>query len=125
MVPEFSRYLVVGVGSNVVNFMCYAALHSIDISLYIASLVGYLAGLFVSYIFGRLWVFGKRFPPSNHRLILFTCVYFVGGIIMSTIIGLLEGQFEIDYRICWTIGASFAVLNNFFGQKFIVFKKLG
>jgi putative flippase GtrA len=46
----------------------------------------------------------------------------VGGIIMSVIIGLLNNQFEIDYRICWIIGASFAVLNNFFGQKLIVFK---
>ena len=122
MVSEFSRYLVVGVGSNIVNFMCYMALYSMGISLYIASFFGYIAGLFVSYICGRIWVFGKRFSASKHRLFLFSCVYLVGGIIMSVIIGFLNNQFEIDYRICWIIGASFAVLNNFFGQKLIVFK---
>ena len=86
---------------------------------------GYIAGLFVSYIYGRIWVFGKRFRASKYRLFLFACVYLVGGIIMSIVIGFLNNQFEIDYRICWIIGASFAVLNNFFGQKFIVFRKLG
>lgn len=125
MVSEFSRYLVVGVGSNIVNFMCYMALYSMGISLYIASSFGYIAGLFVSYIYGRIWVFGKRFRASKYRLFLFACVYLVGGIIMSIVIGFLNNQFEIDYRICWIIGASFAVLNNFFGQKFIVFRKLG
>ena len=125
MVSEFSRYLVVGVGSNVVNFTCYIALYSIGISIYIASYSGYIAGLFFSYKYGRIWVFGKRFSPSKHRLFLFACVYLMGGIIMSIIIVFLNDQFKIDYRVCWIIGASYAVLNNFFGQKYIVFRKLG
>ena len=123
MISEFSRYLLVGVGSNIVNFICYVALYSTGISLYIASSFGYIAGLFVSYIYGRIWVFGKRFRASKYRSFLFLCVYLVGGIIMSIVPGFLNGQFEIDYRICWIIGASLAVLNNFFGQKFIVFRK--
>ena len=123
MISEFSRYLVVGVGSNIVNFMCYLVLYSMGISLYFASFVGYISGLYFSYMYGRIWVFGRRFSASKYRLFLFISVYFVGGVIMSTVISFLNGELSIDYRICWIIGASLAVLNNFFGQKLIVFRK--
>ena len=125
MIHEIFRFLVVGVLSNITNFFVYLSLYFLGVGLFLASLLGYTVGIYISYNFGRKWVFGKIFDSSKKLLISFYLVYIVGGIIMSVIIVISTNILEIDYRISWIIGAFFAVTNNFVGQKFIVFRKIG
>ena len=123
MFTEIKRYLLSGIGSNIVNFVIYSFFYSLGIQLFLASLFGYLAGLFMSYTFGRIWVFGERFVSTKRTFISFFLVYAIGGIGMSLLIVISTEFFQFDYRISWIIGALFAVVNNFVGQKYIVFKK--
>jgi putative flippase GtrA len=123
MFSEIKRYLLVGVGSNLINFLIYQILYRLGIQLFLASLLGYLAGLLVSYTFSRLWVFGQKFVSSRKLVVSFLLVYAVGGLGMSLLIVAATNIFEFDYRISWMIGALFAVVNNFWGQKFFVFKE--
>jgi len=113
---------MVGVLSNIMNFFTYLGLNLIGINLFLASLIGYIVGIFISYTLGRLWVFGTRFNSTKKLLLSFCFIYIVGGIIMSTVIVFSTNYLDIDYKISWLFGAFFAAVNNFMGQKFLVFK---
>ena len=123
MITEFLRFLIVGVISNLINFLIYGFLYFIGINLFFASFVGYSVGILISYTFGRLWVFGEKIPSTKKLFISFFIVYIIGGIAMSSIIVVSTNIINIDYRISWVMGAIYAVFNNFVGQKLIVFKK--
>ena len=123
MINEFLRFLIVGILSNLINFLIYGFLYFFGINLFFASFVGYSVGTLISYTFGRLWVFGEQFASTKRLFISFLVVYITGGIGLSSIILVSTNIMHIDYRISWVIGAIYAVLNNFVGQKLIVFKK--
>ena len=117
------RYLFVGAGSNLINFGTYCSICFLGFSLFVSSAMGYLAGLFVSYHFGRIWVFGRKFEINKQNIIRFLTVYAVGGLGMSALIVWLNHSLALDYRFSWLFGAAFAVVNNFLGQKWFVFNK--
>ncbi len=120
---ELLRFLFIGVGSNVINFIAYLLVYSIGVPLFAASVAGYTVGLFFSYHFGRIWVFGLRFDVSKKNVIRFVAVYAVGGLGMSIIIEVLVRTIGLDYRLSWFIGAVFAAINNFVGLKWLVFNR--
>ena len=119
---ELTRFLVVGVGSNILNFVVYVVTHAIGAPLIVASTAGYLAGILNSYHFGKIWVFDAVNRTNNLTIVFFFLVYVIGGLGMSGIIEALDRYFGLDYRISWFFGAIFAFLNNFFGSKWLVFK---
>ncbi len=119
---ELLRFLVVGVGSNLLNFIVYLFAHAAGVPLATASGAGYLAGLFNSYHFGKNWVFVKDGMAENFAVMRFAIIYAIGGIGMSTIIETLDRSQGLDYRVSWLFGAVFAFANNFLGSKWIVFK---
>jgi len=120
---ELSRFLVVGIGSNVLNYIAYLFTYMLGTSLAIASGVGYLVGLYNSYYFGKTWVFNRYDLDRKSAITRFTIVYALGGIGMSIIIEGLGQASDLDYRILWFFGAAFAFANNFLGSKWFVFKK--
>ena len=122
MISEIIRFLLVGLGSNLINFSIYYAFIFLNFSLLLSAISGYLGGIFFSYTLGRIWVFDQRYPFSSRRLITFLIVYAVGGLGMTSLIMLLTNLMGLDYRVSWLIGAVFATINNFFGQKYFVFR---
>ena len=123
MINELSRFVIVGTLSNLANFLIYKMLYLFGLSLFSSSVIGYSIGIIISYTLGRLWVFGKVYPSNCELFISFLLIYIVGGIGMSALIVTSSNIFNLDYRISWLIGATFAFTNNFLGQKFIVFKQ--
>ena len=119
--PEFLRLIITGVVSNLINFVIYTLLYIFFGSILAASSFGYLGGLGYSYLLGRMWVFSPSLRMNSKEFLMFFLVYAVGGIGMVTIIHFSEAILSFDYRVCWLIGAVFAVLNNFIGSKFLVF----
>ena len=125
MFAEFLRFLLVGVVSTLVNFVIYYLFYRFGVPLLVASSVGYLSGLGISYTLGRLWIFGEKFTYSKRMFYSFLFVYAVGGIGMSLLTLFSIKVCGLDYRIGWVIGLLFSVVNNFMGQKYLVFKKRG
>jgi len=123
MYSEVRRFLLVGIGSNLINFVIYYFCNLLIFPLFLSALLGYSGGIFFSYTLARLWVFCEQFSSSKKRLVSFVVVYVIGGLGMSFLILLSTNLFKLDYRISWVIGAFFATVNNFYGQKFFVFQQ--
>jgi len=119
---ELSRFLVVGVGSNLLNFLVYLLTHMSGAPLVAASVAGYSAGLLNSFYFGKIWVFDAKDRVGRLAILYFIVVYAIGGIGMSVIIEMLDRAQGLDYRASWFFGAAFAFTNNFLGSKWLVFK---
>jgi putative flippase GtrA len=123
MKQDFYKFILTGVGSNLVNFAFYFIFFSLGISVFFSSIYGYSMGLIVSYYLSKNWVFKTRKTSHSNTLgiIKFVIVYSIGGLGMSFIISWLVNTTNFDYRMSWLAGAVFAVINNFFGLKYFVF----
>jgi putative flippase GtrA len=122
MKTEMLRFLLVGSASTLINYAIYLLVRNVGASLVMASVAGYVAGLYNSYHFCHRWVFHARQTLHSAALIRFAMVYLVGGAGMAAIIKGLDYLFVWDYRIIWFAGAAFAFANNFLGSKWLVFK---
>ena len=119
---EAWKFAITGIISNTVNFLTYVSSSFVLQNLVLSSTLGYVVGLVNSYYLGKIWVFNSKSKISFKEVIKFLIVYLIGGIGMVGIIWVLSDKYNIDYRLSWLFGAFFAVINNFFGSKFIVYK---
>ena len=115
------RFVIVGIMANIINFVIYELMYCIFNILTIASVLGYISGLYISFHFARTWVFGKIYGVELRRTIQFIIVYLVGLTLMTTIIGYMSNCLLIDNRLSWLCGGSVAMINNHLGTKYIVF----
>ena len=119
---EAWKFAITGIISNTVNFLTYVSSSFVLQNLVLSSTLGYVVGLVNSYYLGKIWVFNSKSKISFKEVIKFLIVYLIGGIGMVAIIWVLSDKYNIDYRLSWLFGAFFAVINEFFGSKFIVYK---
>jgi putative flippase GtrA len=120
---EVNRFIVVGIVSNVLNFVAYVFLYKIGIVIWIASIAGYIAGLVNSLYFGKTWVFNQGKIFNIQEIIKFVFIYGFGGLGMVFIINFLDNRTVLEYRTIWFFGATYAFLNNYLGSKIFVFSK--
>tara|TARA_Y100001968_G_C19373043_1_gene726129 strand:+ start:1145 stop:1525 length:381 start_codon:yes stop_codon:yes gene_type:complete len=118
---QFSKFSLVGILSTFYNYLIYKFLYLVTDKIVFASIIGYTIGLFNSYWFGKKWVF--RVQESDHKRIIcnFLIVYGIGALGSSIIIYLINGLYN-NYSLAWLLGTIFAVINNFVGSKYFVFK---
>ena len=120
---QIFRFLVSGLIASSFNFISYRALYIIFKNILFASISGYCAGILVSFVFAKFWVFNNSSSqPLLKSFSLFCFIYFLGGIEMSLVIVFLNRLIE-NYKIAWMFGAFIGALNNFLGSKYFSFKK--
>ena len=120
---ELKRFLVIGLGSNIINFSVYYILIIFGLNLSLCSFTGYFAGVIFAYHFGRVWIFGQKFKVTPRSIILFALVYTLGSIFMTLIINFLVLKINFGYKLSWLFGAGAAAINNFLGMKFLAFRR--
>ena len=118
---QFKKFVIVGFGSTSLNYLSFSVLYYISNLIIFSSAIGYLIGLSNSYFFGLKWVFKTHGKNYKKTILKFLIVYFIGGIFNSLTIYLLK-RLNINYSILWILGNGIALMNNFLGSKFIVFK---
>lgn len=119
----FIRFAIIGVVSNILNFGIYLIVFLMFANITFSSVLGYSVGVFTSYYFGKIWVFNSEQSIQFKEILKFLIVYIIGGSGMTLIIIWLHKDMQIDYRVSWIGGAIFAIMNNYLGSKYIVFKK--
>ena len=72
LIKEIKRFILVGFGSNALNFLVFILLYRLSATIWIASSLGYIAGLSNSFYFGKVWVFkngaAQVVPHAAHRV---------------------------------------------------------
>jgi len=119
----FKRFVIIGIVSNILNFTFYTLIFLIFSNIVVSSVVGYSLGVLSSYYFGKVWVFESEQVFKLSEMFKFMLIYIIGGLGMTLIIIWLNQDLNIDYQISWIGGAIFAIINNYLGSKYIVFKK--
>ena len=120
---SFVRFTIVGGISNILNFVIYVIVFLLSADIIFSSVLGYSIGVFTSYYLGKIWVFKSEEVVQFLEIIRFLIVYIIGGAGMILIIIWLNNELNIDYKASWIGGATFAIINNYLGSKYIVFKK--
>ena len=121
MQQEFIKFAIVGGLSVTINFVVYSVIFVITSLILPSAILGYSAGLFNSYALNKLWVFKSKSAPHRGEVFRFLLVYAAGGLGMLTLIYASYAALRIDYKFSWLIGAVYAVVNNYYGSKFLVF----
>jgi len=120
-IKQFNRYALIGVFSTLINYSIYNLLFFFTKLIVFSAAIAYIAGIINSYIFGKKWVFKQREGRHNKTFYKFIFVYFIGGLLNSLTIFFLD-KLQFQYILLWFIGNGLAVMNNFLGSKFFVFK---
>ena len=120
---QIFRFVISGLIATSINFIVYSLFYIIFKNIILASLTGYSAGLFSSFVLSKIWVFKDN---SNKRIFksffIFCLIYFLGGLEMSLII-IFVNQLVDNHKIAWLFGAFIGALNNFLGSKYFLFKR--
>tara|TARA_Y100000589_G_scaffold313206_1_gene334287 strand:- start:762 stop:1136 length:375 start_codon:yes stop_codon:yes gene_type:complete len=119
---QFLRFTFIGFQSTLINYLFYIFIFKLSSNLLLASLIGYISGIFNSFIFGKKWVFRSLETINSTVIIKFATVYLIGCLMMTLIINLLS-KWGFEYRLAWSLGITYSILNNFLGSKYFVFKK--
>tara|TARA_B100001778_G_C18313302_1_gene505318 strand:+ start:133 stop:525 length:393 start_codon:yes stop_codon:yes gene_type:complete len=120
---QIIKFIISGIIASAVNFLIYNFLYLIFRKIIFASILGYISGLLVSFLFAKVWVFKDKSKGRKVKSFLIFClIYFVGGVEMSLIIFFLN-HLILNYKIAWIFGLIVAALNNYLGSKYLLFKK--
>jgi putative flippase GtrA len=128
---EFIRYLIVGGTAFLVDFGVLVLFNSIlpelfGFRLYIATALGFAAGLVFNYIFSVLFVFksarNRKTGRSPKAFALFALIGVVG--LGLTELGMYTGTelLDIHYMLVKIVVTAIVLMWNYLGRKFFVFK---
>ena len=117
---EVFKFVFIGLLSNLLNFLVYLLFYSFMVKAHISAIFGYISGLLISFFGNKLFTFVIKKETSLNELVSFLIIYFLGGILMVSLIYLLSPL--INYKIAWLIGAFITATFNFIGLKCLVFK---
>jgi putative flippase GtrA len=132
LVSEFIRYLLVGGSAFLVDF-CILVLfnrvllpESLPYRLYIATAIGFIAGLVFNYIFSILFVFRSAKNGNKGRSSAAFLIFSVIGVIG---LGLTEfGMYlgvnvlYLNYMLAKIVVTCIVLLWNYLGRKILIFK---
>ena len=120
---QFSRFIVVGVFSTIVNYSIFYILYEFASFYYtLASAMGFIAGVFAGYGFNLAWTFEAKGQYAQYiykYYIVYTVSLFLGLGFLEFLVSALSVIPEIANVL--TIGLT--TCTNFMGTKFWVFKR--
>ena len=118
---QIFKFCLVGLASTLLNFCIFSIIYNLNFRIEIASLIGYVAGLFNSFYFSDNWVFSKsRTKRINYAIFLFVMIYLIGGIEMSLIINIVDKLIQ-NHKLAWMCGTFVAAINNYCCSKYFLF----
>tara|TARA_B100000073_G_scaffold231049_1_gene192903 strand:+ start:184 stop:531 length:348 start_codon:yes stop_codon:yes gene_type:complete len=115
--------LISGLFASSINFLFFNSLFFFFKNIFIASVCGYCSGLLVSFICAKIWVFQDRSEEKFFQSFsIFCLIYVLGGLEMSFVIYFMD-QIINNHKVAWLFGAFIGSLNNYFGSKYLLFRK--
>ena len=122
-VYELIRFGIIGAIAVFIDFIVYFALIKFTfIPIFIAKGTSYLCGASFSFVGHRFLVFNARDKHPKKQVLPFTLLY-LSSLIINNILNALMLSLTNIPLLAWFVSIVVAVTWNYFGMKFVVFKK--
>ena len=124
-IVEIARFGVVGLIATGVHFVTLTMLVEIwqVPPIPISSIVGNAAGISVSFVGNRYFVFQKFGNPISWQAPRFFSLYVFAGFIQFIAMSIFTQVFSLDYRISFLFATFVQILISYIGNKKYVFVK--
>ena len=120
---QFYKFIVVGVGSTLVNYLIfYTLLEFLKINYLISSAFGFLFGMMIGYFLNRKWTFQMETKTTNAEIIKYFFVYAFSLILSLIFLKITVDAFKINTKIANFFALILTTFTNFIGIKMTVFK---
>lgn len=119
---EFSKYLLVGLLNNGVNFAVFSIIVYLSPpSHIIAASVGFVAGGFTNFVLNRRWTFRKKHAANMMEVGKFIAVSLSSLVINAIVVYVAVDQLKFSKNFGWLCGVGTAAVYNFILFKVWVF----
>lgn len=116
--PESLRYLMVAIIGLGFDFsLVIVSKEVLHLHYLIASCIGFIFGLLVTYELSNRFVFGKPKGNKNKTFFLFSIVGVVGLLILNALMYLQTGLLGVNYILAKIIATGFVFCWNFIARK--------
>ena len=117
------RFLVVGVGMLVLDYLTYRSLLAAGVPVSLAKLVGFAVGTTATYVVNRTWTFGAR---GGSRAVLRFMVLYAGTLALNVttnavLLQLLAGR-PLRIEAAFLVAQAVSSAVNFAGLRWFVFR---
>ena len=119
------KFIVVGGISTVINYaIFFLSYHYGQINYLVASAIGYVTGLSLSYLFNASWTFRQQSTSHliGNQIARFITIYVCSLAMSLGLIYLLVHWLGMDPRVANIIAIGQTTITNFLGCKHYVFK---
>jgi putative flippase GtrA len=117
---QFSRYLVVGLASNLIAYLAYLLLTSLSIEHKLAMTAVYWAAVAQSFYFNWKWTFEYRRRPSG-AFVRYLVAYFFGYVLNISALWLLVDLLRFPHQLVQGILICLVAAFLFLLQRYWVF----
>lgn len=129
---EVIMYIIFGVATTAVNWICYSILvAALKININISNTIAWVCAVLFAYVTNKLWVFESK--SWNLTLVCKECVSFFSGRIFSGIfeivslpilvyLGLNQALWGVDCFLAKVLVGIVVIILNYIISKWIVFK---
>ena len=120
---QFIKFNIVGLLNFLITTIVYFALRGLPYVGAYAYVIGYALGIVNSYICNKLWTFESKDTRTGKETALFLIVSLIALGLSQGVKYLLESSLGVGDIIAYFVSLLLALAINYFGSKFIVFKK--
>lgn len=120
---EFIRFAVVGSISTVINYSIFFFLFQFaEIHYLLASAIGFVVGIFVSYFLNRAFTFKSSTENKGREFLSYLCVCLVSLGLSIFTLRIAVSFFMINPLLSNVFAICVSTFSNFFGAKSFVFR---
>jgi len=122
VVKQFIRFALIGLECTVLTYLVFIILlHYFLINYTISFMVGYIAGIFLGFIFNKIWTFESNRKVSK-EIWQYFIVYFIALMVGTLMIRFLVNTYSLNPLIANIPTIGVTTMINFFGTKIFAFK---
>lgn len=121
----FFKYCLVGAAATVVDYSLLYSLTEFAGLWYLWSATfAFIGGATTNYLLNRLWTFKNTDKRIARQVVTFLIIAGVGIVLNNTILAVGVEVFGLWYMLAKVISTAITLIWNFFGHKYVTFKKL-
>ena len=121
------RYLSVGVGSLVVDYLVFLMLYYVfNTGSAIAVPSGLIVGLIVNFILNKLWSFGDKNTSESKlakQIILYIFLVIFNSLFTYILVESFKNHFDFEPKFTKLLASACTILWNYFIYQKVIFKK--